>query len=185
MENIELEKALAGIELGECIDAVIRWKDEEEPENVVIAMHPDDGESDDGVFFYCESVDELRELLNPDNGEDFVVIEFTNGKVTYSAPCDVSEDTKATLTYGEDGMGSLTIAKPDGTKLYGVSLGREEFRDLKSEFTVNGRRYTFNFFDQPDDYGVGCWIYPDGDTDWEVTAEVEVYEGGKLVRTNQ
>ncbi len=101
------------------------------------------------------------------------------------AGIELDECTKATLTYGEDGMGSLTIAKPDGTALYGVSLDREEFRDLKSEFTVNGRMYKFNFFDQPDDYGVGCWIYPDGDTEWEVPAEVEVYEGGKLVRTNQ
>lgn len=112
-------------------------------------------------------------------------MKITKNIEKYSSPCDVSEDTKTTLTYGEYGMGSLNIAKPDGTELYGVSLGREEFRDLKSEFTVNGRRYTFNFFDQPDDYGVGCWIYPDGNTDWKVPAEVEVYEGGKLVRTNQ
>lgn len=108
-----------------------------------------------------------------------------NSMGIFSAMSDVCEDTKATLTYGEDGMGSLTIVKPDGTELYRVSLGREAFRDLKGEFTVNGRLYKFNFFDQSDDYGVGCWIYPDGDTEWEVPAEVEVYEGRNLVRANQ
>lgn len=196
-ENKKLDEAIAGLEPGEAIDAVIRWKDEDETENVVIALHADDGESEDDVFFYCETPEGLRELVNPENGEDFVVTSFTNGRVSYGDSgdsgddsgdddgCDVSEDTKATLTYGEDGRGTLTISNPDGTVLHSVSLDRDDFRNLESEFTVDGRTYRFNFFDQPGEYGVGCWIYPDGNTDWEIPAEVEIHEGGELVRTNQ
>jgi hypothetical protein len=43
-------------------------------------MHGDDGESDDDIFFYCDSVNDFRALLKEDNGEDFVVIGFDNGK---------------------------------------------------------------------------------------------------------
>jgi hypothetical protein len=77
----EIEAALAKLEDGEVVECEIQYKDDDEHETVNIAMHGDDGESDDDdIFFYCDSVNDFRALLKEDNGEDFVVIGFDNGK---------------------------------------------------------------------------------------------------------
>lgn len=76
----EIEAALAKLEDGEVVECEIQYKDDGEPETVNIAMYGDDGESDDDIFFYCDSVNDFRALLKDDNGEDFVVIGFDNGK---------------------------------------------------------------------------------------------------------
>lgn len=76
----EIEAALAKFDDGEVVECEIRWKDTGTSETVNIAMYDDDGISDDDVFFYCDSLNDFRALLKEDNGEDFVVIGFDNGK---------------------------------------------------------------------------------------------------------
>ncbi len=76
----DIEDVLAKIDTGEVIECEIRWKDTGEAETVNIAMYDDDGISDDDVFYYCTSVNDFRALLKDDNGEDFVVVGFDNGK---------------------------------------------------------------------------------------------------------
>jgi hypothetical protein len=76
----EIEAALAKFDDGEVVECEIRWKDTGSPETVNIAMHGDDGISDDDIFFYCDGLNDFRALLKEDNGEDFVVIGFDNGK---------------------------------------------------------------------------------------------------------
>lgn len=34
-------------------------------------------EEDDYVFFYCNGIEELKNLMKEDNGEDFVVLDYT------------------------------------------------------------------------------------------------------------
>jgi hypothetical protein len=80
--SAEIENELALIEANEVLEATIKWKDTEETEEVNIAMHGDMG-ADDDIFFYCESTNDFRALLKPDNGEDFVVTEFLGGKSKY------------------------------------------------------------------------------------------------------
>ena len=75
----EIEAALAKLEAGEVIECEIRWKDTGTSETVNIALYDDDGISDDGVFYYCTSVNDFRALLNADNVADFVVVGFDNG----------------------------------------------------------------------------------------------------------
>lgn len=76
----EIEAAIAKLDDGEVVECEIRWKDTGASETVNIAMYDDDGISDDDVFFYCDSLNDFRALLKEDNGEDFVVIGFDNGK---------------------------------------------------------------------------------------------------------
>ena len=78
----EIEKQLSLIADGEVIDATIKWNDTDETEVVPIAMHGDTG-ADDGVFFYCGTLNDLRALMRPDCPEDFVVTGFTGVRAKY------------------------------------------------------------------------------------------------------
>lgn len=55
---------------------LIRWKDEPitETQEVFIAFSHDQHD-DDGAFFYCNGEHELKNLMQFENGEDFVVME--------------------------------------------------------------------------------------------------------------
>lgn len=84
----EIEAALAHLKDGEVVKCDIKYKDNGELHTgVTIALHGDmygddsPDEIDDGVFFYCDSVNDFRALLKEDSGEDFVVVGFDNGKV--------------------------------------------------------------------------------------------------------
>lgn len=65
--------------------ATIQWKGEDGTEMVYISLgtwHDDDetdsfGVRDDEVFFYCEGIEELEELTDPDNDGDFVILEYS------------------------------------------------------------------------------------------------------------
>lgn len=65
--------------------ATIQWKDEDTAQMVYISLgtwHDDDetdsfGVRDDEVFFYCEGIEELEELSDPNNAEDFVILEYS------------------------------------------------------------------------------------------------------------
>jgi len=80
--SAEIEEQLALIDDGEVIEATIKWQDTEETEVVPIAMHEDMG-ADDGVFFYCGSINDLRALMRPDCPEDFIVTGFLAGRAKY------------------------------------------------------------------------------------------------------
>lgn len=95
----------------------------------------------------------------------------------------IDDNATATLEYGDDGKSTLSIRNGNGTLLYQNRV--ENCHDLWGEFYLCGELFKFNFFDDPTDYGVGCWVYPNGDSDKEITLDVEIYEGGKLVRKNQ
>jgi len=58
-----------------CVEIV--WKDCGEPSDVPIKLSTDIKEDEDGeIFFYCDGIDELLTLTEPDNGEDFVITAF-------------------------------------------------------------------------------------------------------------
>lgn len=65
--------------------ATIQWKDEDTVQMVYISLgtwHDDDetdsfGVRDDEVFFYCEGIEELEELSDPNNAEDFVILDYS------------------------------------------------------------------------------------------------------------
>lgn len=65
-------------------DVVVRFDGEIEYENQVIRILDEneqnvDTESffdDDEIFFYVKNFDELIELCNPNNGEDFIVVDY-------------------------------------------------------------------------------------------------------------
>ena len=83
----EIEAALAKFDDGEVVECDIMYKDNGELHSgVPIALHGDmhgddsQDEIDDGIFFYCDGLNDFRALLKEDNGEDFVVVGFDNGK---------------------------------------------------------------------------------------------------------
>lgn len=55
-------------------DCIIRWRDtlETEEARIALAMHPDN-EKDDEIFFYCDSLSDLKSLVNQGN-EDFSIV---------------------------------------------------------------------------------------------------------------
>lgn len=65
-------------------DVVVRFDGEIEYENQIIRILDEneqnvDTESffdDDEIFFYVKNFDELIELCNPNNGEDFIVVDY-------------------------------------------------------------------------------------------------------------
>lgn len=58
-----------------CVEIV--WKDCGEPSDVTIKLSTDIKEDEDGeIFFYCNGIDELLKLTDPNNGEDFVITGF-------------------------------------------------------------------------------------------------------------
>ena len=67
-------------------DVVVRFDGEEQRENQVIRILDEsekgaDTESffdDDEIFFYVQNFDELIELCNPNNGEDFVIVDYND-----------------------------------------------------------------------------------------------------------
>lgn len=67
-------------------DVVVRFDGEEQRENQVIRILDEseqgaDTESffdDDEIFFYVQNFDELIELCNPDNGEDFYIVDYND-----------------------------------------------------------------------------------------------------------
>ena len=67
-------------------DVVVRFDGEIEYENQVIRILDEneqnvDTESffdDDEIFFYVRNFDELIELCNPNNGEDFIVVDYVD-----------------------------------------------------------------------------------------------------------
>ena len=68
-------------------DVVVRFNGESTNENQVIRILDEDenGEvntesffNDDEIFFYVEDFDELISLCEPNNGEDFVVVDYND-----------------------------------------------------------------------------------------------------------
>lgn len=56
-------------------DCVIRWRDDLETEDVRIALAMDsDTEMDEEIFFYCDSINDLKSLADNEKG-DFAVAE--------------------------------------------------------------------------------------------------------------
>lgn len=100
-----LNEALEQIIDGEVLNCTVIYKDSSDTETVSdynIAMHGYvEGESDDDeIAFYCDGVDDFKRLLDPDNGEDFVVVSFVGRKTAYT--------TYETATYKADGW-TLTL----------------------------------------------------------------------------
>ena len=97
----------------------------------------------------------------------------------------LDENAKATLEYGGNGKANLTIISADGTVVCKQEVEAEDCRNVWGSFSIGIETFKFNFFDDPNDYGVGCWVYPNGDESNELTLDVEIYEHGKLARKNQ
>lgn len=95
----------------------------------------------------------------------------------------MNEDGKATIVY-QDGNATVTITDSNNRIALLKTLEASECKDCWLDFDFDGTHYTANLFDQPDDYGVGCWVYPNGDTSYEIPLTTEVYEGTTLIRTN-
>lgn len=53
-------------------DCVIRWKDTNETENVIISLK---GYDNNNIFFVCDSEEDFMSLVNG-NGEDFVIEKY-------------------------------------------------------------------------------------------------------------
>ena len=61
------------------VSALIYFKDnEKEKENVIIKLNDEvDFRNDDEIFFYCKGgIDEVKSLMEENNGEDFVIIDW-------------------------------------------------------------------------------------------------------------
>lgn len=95
----------------------------------------------------------------------------------------ITSDGKATLVYKE-GNATVTITDSNNRTALVKTLEADECTNYWLDFDFDGTHYTANLFDQPDDYGVGCWVYPNGDISHEIPLTTEVYEGTKLIRTN-
>jgi hypothetical protein len=98
----ELKKQISLIEQGEVLTCTVIFKDgdTEIMRNVGIAMtgydEYHDGEpSDESIFYYCESMDEFKSLLDPNAKRNVVVVSFKGRKADY--------DTRQVLTYKADG----------------------------------------------------------------------------------
>lgn len=95
----------------------------------------------------------------------------------------LTSDGKATIVY-KDGKATVTITDENNRVALVETLEDDKCEDCWLEFDFNGTHYRANVFDQPDDYGVGCWVYPNGDISDEIPLNTEVYEGDTLIRTN-
>lgn len=66
----------------EYVDCTIKWNEDGEFEDVIIAVGKDfenmDDEpyDDEDILFYCEDVEDVIRLFNEDNGEDFYIFEY-------------------------------------------------------------------------------------------------------------
>ena len=96
----------------------------------------------------------------------------------------LTSDGKATIVYHTDGNATVTITDNNNRIALLKTLEADGCKDCWMDFDFDGTHYTANLFDQPDDYGVGCWVYPNGDISHEIPLETEVYEGTTLIRTN-
>lgn len=96
----------------------------------------------------------------------------------------ITSDGKATIVYNTDGNATVTITDSNNRTALVKTLEASDCTNCWLDFDFDGTHYTANLFDQPDDYGVGCWVYPNGDISHEIPLETEVYEGTSLLRTN-
>jgi hypothetical protein len=64
------------------VQATIRWKDTGANEDVIIKLSCGyTPKEDDLIFFFCNGIHEVNALMDEDNGQDFVVLDY--------APCDL------------------------------------------------------------------------------------------------
>ena len=96
----------------------------------------------------------------------------------------ITSDGKATIVYNTDGNATVTITDSNNRIALVKTLEAPDCKNCWLDSDFDGTHYTANLFDQPDDYGVGCWVYPNGDISHEIPLETEVYEGTNLIRTN-
>lgn len=61
-------------DMDKSVEVKIRWKDDNRiEEHLMISL---DGYDDDTVFFVCDSPEKFWELLEENNGEDFIIEDF-------------------------------------------------------------------------------------------------------------
>lgn len=97
----------------------------------------------------------------------------------------LDNDGSASIVYHKDGKATVTIRDRNRRTVYESEATAEDCKDLWLEFDYDGHHYKANVFDQNEGYGVGCWVYPNGDeTEEEITLETYVYQGTNLIRTN-
>ena len=91
----------------------------------------------------------------------------------------ITSDGKATIVYNTDGNATVTITDSNNRIAIVKTLEASDCTNCWLDFDFDGTHYTANLFDQP-----GCWVYPNGDTSYEIPLTTEVYEGTSLIRTN-
>ena len=190
----ELEKVIFpsdGVR-GETLDCEVNEKpcdDEPSPPQRMqcrIGAYPFDENDEDNNYSDAETPEELARMCDPNAEEyDFYIVSIHGKKVHWDADGEpLDADGKATLTYHSDGKATVTITDRYDRMVYFKTLAASECKDCWLDFDFDGTHYTANLFDQPDNYGVGCWVYPNGDTSNEIPLETEVYQGTNLIRTN-
>lgn len=180
---------------GESLCCIINEKasaDEPNPPQemeVRIATYPfvDDDDDDvvDDQYRYCDEPSDLFRMCDPNAEEfDFYIVAFHGQNAHWDREHEpLDGEGTAYLDYrGEKAR--LTIRDRYSRVLFEHEYNADECRDLWCEFDFDGTHYKVNVFDQPDDYGVGCWLYPNGDvSEQDIPLELRVYENEALVRS--
>ena len=75
-------------------EVTIRWKDDGTEQEHIIKLSDDiDERDDDKVFFNVTGLNDLKSLINPDNGEDFYIVDVQN--ITFQPKSLFLNDEKA------------------------------------------------------------------------------------------
>ena len=193
----EIEKVIFPSEgvKGETLDCLVNEKaSDENPEppqgmRVLIGAYPYDEVTDDHNYSDAETPEELARMCDPNSEEfDFYIVEFEGQNAHWEVAKEplegLDEDGKATVTYHQNGTATVLITDRYNRIVLLSTKAAADCKDCWLDFEYAGIHYTANLFDQPNDYGVGCWVYPNGDTNHEIPLTTEVYEGTTLIRTN-
>lgn len=84
----EIESQLELIGSDTELECRVRFKDDGDELDVIIALHGYDEERDrdidDRVFYYCDSLNDFRALLDEETSDDFTVIAFSGTKASWN-----------------------------------------------------------------------------------------------------
>ena len=179
---------------GETLDCEVNEKpcdDEPDPPQRMqcrIGAYPFDENDEDNNYSDAETPEELARMCDPNSEEyDFYIVAIHGKQAHWEADGEpIDSDGHASLVYHENGFATLTITDRYLRQVFSGDFDAEDCQDLWIEFDYDGTHYKANLFDNIDDYGVGCWVYPNGDeTAEEIPLELEVYKEKNLLRTSR
>ena len=65
--------------MAEYVEGNIRWKDDGSEGKVTFKLsceYVEGSKEDELIFFYCDGEEKLKSLMQEDNGEDFVLLDY-------------------------------------------------------------------------------------------------------------